>query len=57
MNTGHVWCNKYDSVRFLREGMTSRNTEIDKLIYDAQLQIRNYFNKNNLKVIKMMARL
>ena len=36
MNTGKAWCNKCDPGRFLREGKTSGNTEIDKIIYEAQ---------------------
>jgi len=44
MNTGCAWCNKCDPGRFLREGKTSGNAEIDKLIYEAQLQTKNYYN-------------
>src|SRR5688572_23590700 len=47
MNTGRAWCNKCDPGRLLREGMTSGNAEIDKLIYDAQLQVKHY--RNNLE--------
>ena len=42
MNTGFAWCNKCDPGRFLREGMTSGNAEMDKLIHDAQLQAKDY---------------
>src|SRR5688572_15176497 len=44
MNTGRGWCNKCDPGRFLREGMTSGNAEMDKLIHDAQLQTLDYSN-------------
>ena len=43
MNTGYAWCNKCDPGRFLREGMTSGNAEMDKLIHDAQLQADSYW--------------
>src|ERR1044071_1126304 len=42
MNTGCGWCKKCDPGRFLREGMTSGNAEIDKLIHDAQFQTKHY---------------
>ncbi|RIA81761.1 hypothetical protein C1645_809913 [Glomus cerebriforme] len=35
-NTGWAWCNKCDPGRFLREGKTSGNTEMDKLIHESQ---------------------
>ena len=49
MNTGCAWCGKCDPGRFLREGMTSGNAEMDKLIHDAQLQTRR--DSNNLEQI------
>jgi len=42
MNTEYAWCNRCDPGRFLREGMTSGNVEIDKLILDAQLETMHY---------------
>ena len=30
-NTGYAWCNKCDPGKFLKEGKTSGNPEIDKL--------------------------
>src|SRR6266540_2877422 len=42
MNTGRAWCNKCDPGQFLREGKTSGNVEIDKLICKAQLQTKDY---------------
>jgi len=49
MNTGYAWCNGCDPGRFLREGKTSENAEIDKLICEAQLQMKGY--NNNLEWI------
>ena len=42
MNTGYAWCNKCDPGRFLSEGKTSGNVEIDKLICKAQFQTKDY---------------
>ena len=41
-NTGIAWCNKCDPGKFLKEGKTSGNPEIDNLIYESQLKINNY---------------
>ena len=41
-NTGRAWCNRCDPGKFLKEGKTSGNPEIDKLIYDSQLKIERY---------------
>ena len=35
--TGYGWCNKCDPGKFLKEGKTSGNPEIDNLIYQSQL--------------------
>ena len=41
-NTGFGWCNRCDPGRFLREGKTSGNTEVDELIHEAQLKVLGY---------------
>ena len=41
-NTGDAWCNKCDPGKFLKEGKTSGNPEIDNLIYDSQLKTKHY---------------
>src|SRR5947208_2000378 len=41
-NTGRAWCNKCDAGKFLKEGKTSGNPEIDNLIYDSQLKVKNF---------------
>ena len=41
-NTGFAWCNKCDPGKFLKEGKTSGNPEIDNLIYDSQLKTIHY---------------
>ena len=41
-NTGDAWCKKCDPGKFLKEGKTSGNPEIDNLIYDSQLKIDRY---------------
>ena len=43
-NTGYAWCNKCDPGKFLKEGKTSGNPEIDKLICESQLKTRHYYN-------------
>src|SRR4051795_2395929 len=43
-NTGYAWCKKCDPGKFLREGKTSGNPEIDKLLHESQLKTRNYYN-------------
>jgi hypothetical protein len=43
-NTGIEWCNECDPGRFLREGKTSGNPEIDKLIHESQLNTEDYYN-------------
>ena len=40
--TGSAWCNKCDPGKFLKEGKTSGNPEIDNLIYDSQLKAKSY---------------
>ena len=35
-NTGAAWCKKCDPDKFLKEGKTSGNPEIDNLIYELQ---------------------
>ena len=41
-NTGRAWCKKCDAAKFLKEGKTSGNPEIDNLIYESQLKTKNY---------------
>src|SRR5437763_6056463 len=48
-NTGWAWCNKCDPGKFLKEGKTSGNPEIDKLIHKSQLKTEHY--DNNLEWI------
>ena len=48
-NTGYAWCNKCDPGKFLKEGKTSGNPEIDKLIHESQLKTKHY--DNNLEWI------
>ena len=43
-NTGWTWCNKCDPGKFLKEGKTSGNPEIDKLIHESQLKTMHYYN-------------
>src|ERR1044072_1698475 len=43
-NTGFAWCNKCDPGKFLKEGKTSGNPEIDNLIYQSQLRTDHYYN-------------
>src|SRR5437764_9284163 len=43
-NSGDAWCSKCDPGKFLKEGKTSGNSEIDKLIYESQLQTKHYYN-------------
>src|SRR4051812_37503969 len=42
-NTGFAWCNKCDPGKFLKEGKTSGNPEIDKLIHESQLKTEHYY--------------
>ena len=42
--TGFAWCSKCDPGRFLKEGKTSGNVEIDKLIYEVQLKTIHCYN-------------
>src|SRR4051794_4442335 len=42
-NTGIAWCNKCDPGKFLKEGKTSGNPEIDNLIHESQLKTIDYF--------------
>jgi len=41
-NIGYAWCKKCDSGKFLKEGKTSGNPEIDNLIYESQLKTFRY---------------
>jgi hypothetical protein len=41
-NTGFAWCDKCDPGRFLKEGKTSGNPEIDKIIHEAQLKTSTF---------------
>ena len=43
-NTGWAWCNKCNPGKFLKEGKTSGNPEIDNLIYQSQLKVDDYDN-------------
>src|SRR5947209_12669964 len=42
-NTREAWCNKCDAGKFLKEGKTSGNPEIDNLIYELQLKTSIYY--------------
>ena len=44
LNTGRAWCNRCDPGKFLKEGKTSGNPEIDKLICDSQLKTKHYYD-------------
>jgi serine/threonine protein kinase len=48
-NTGYAWCNKCDPGKFLKEGKTSGNSEIDNFIYESQLKVKRY--EDNLEWI------
>ena len=43
-NTGEAWCKKCDAGKFLKEGKTSGNPEIDNLIYDSQLKVKHFYD-------------
>ncbi|UZO11935.1 uncharacterized protein OCT59_003488 [Rhizophagus irregularis] len=43
-NTGYAWCKKCDPGRFLREGKTSENTEMDEFIRESQRQTLHYYD-------------
>src|SRR5581483_10867640 len=43
-NTGFAWCKTCDPCKFLKEGKTSGNPEIDNLIYDSHLKTEHYGN-------------
>ncbi|PKC58761.1 kinase-like protein [Rhizophagus irregularis] len=43
-NTGYAWCKKCDPGRFLREGKTSGNIEMNEFIYDSQRQTLHYYD-------------
>src|SRR3954471_7670325 len=45
-NTGWAWCNKCDPGKFLKEGKTSGNPEIDNLIRESQLKTKDYYHNN-----------
>src|SRR3954452_14794643 len=49
-NTGIAWCNKCNPGKFLKEGKTSGNPEIDNLIHESQLKIHDY-SDNHLEWI------
>ncbi|GBB99983.1 hypothetical protein RclHR1_00370024 [Rhizophagus clarus] len=42
LNTGYAWCNKCDPGRFVREGKTSGNVEMDEFICERQQQTLHY---------------
>ncbi|CAB4408621.1 unnamed protein product [Rhizophagus irregularis] len=44
INTGYAWCKKCDPGKFLREGKSSGNTEINQLIYQAQIKTQSYYS-------------
>jgi hypothetical protein len=44
INTGYAWCKKCDPGKFLREGNSSGNIEIDQLIYQAQIKTQSYYS-------------
>jgi hypothetical protein len=41
-NIGYAWCSKCDPGKFLKEGKTSGNFEIDRLICEIQLKTKHY---------------
>src|SRR5919205_4149227 len=41
-NTGDAWCNKCNPGKFLKEGKTTGNSEIDNFIYEIQLKVKHY---------------
>src|SRR3954453_18799383 len=41
-NTGYAWCNKCDPGKFLKEGKTSGNPEMDNLIHESQIKAGHY---------------
>ena len=41
-NTGEAWCETCDPGKFLKEGKTSGNPEMDKLICELQLKTEHY---------------
>ncbi|RIA82608.1 hypothetical protein C1645_835076 [Glomus cerebriforme] len=43
-NTGYAWCNKCDPGRFIREGKTSGNNEMDDFIHERQKQTLHYYD-------------
>lgn len=43
-NTGYAWCNKCDPGRFKKEGITSGNDELDKLICERQQQTLHFYD-------------
>src|SRR5436305_2563754 len=43
-NVGLAWCNKCDPGKFLKEGKTSGNPEIDKLIHESQHETIHYYD-------------
>ena len=43
-NTGQAWCKKCDAGKFLKEGKTSGNPEMDNLIYESQLKTTHYYD-------------
>ena len=44
LNSGDAWCSNCDPGKFLKEGKTSGNPEIDNLIYDLQLKTEHYYS-------------
>ncbi|GBB99987.1 hypothetical protein RclHR1_00370028 [Rhizophagus clarus] len=43
-NTGYAWCNKCDPGRFVKEGKTSGNKEMDFFIFERQKQTLHYYD-------------
>ena len=41
-NTGKAWCNKCDPGKFLKEGKTTGNSEIDNFIYESRIKKDSY---------------
>jgi hypothetical protein len=44
LNTGYAWCKKCDPGRFIREGKTSGNHEMDNFILERQQQTLHYYD-------------
>ncbi|GBB95858.1 hypothetical protein RclHR1_02630003 [Rhizophagus clarus] len=61
INTGYAWCKKCDPGKFLTDGKSSGDVEIDQLIYQAQIKTQSYYSNlewisyDRFKDIKLVA--